>query len=142
MTVTREAEGSAKVVRADEQGATDRNEVVVEGRVSAAPERRTLPSGDEVVALRVVVRRGEGGVDTLPVAVGPAPPAGTRPKRGQVGRRLLGRATKLPAGARVRVRGTLRRRWWRTGGDLRSRIEVRAATVEPLDDEASVDGAR
>ena len=38
----------------------DVNAVRLRGRVSGAPERRVLPSGDEVVALRVVVRRADG----------------------------------------------------------------------------------
>jgi hypothetical protein len=35
----------------------DLNEVRLVGRVSGRPERRTLPSGDQLVSLRLVVRR-------------------------------------------------------------------------------------
>lgn len=107
----------------------DTNEVVLEGRVSAAPERRVLPSGDEVVSLRVVVRRADGAVDTLPVSVGPAPPKGRRPQPGQVGRRLVATAAAVPSDACVRVEGALRRRWWRAGEAARSRIEVAARSL-------------
>lgn len=121
---------SAARARRGEGGGT--NEVVLEGRLSGQPERRTLPSGDELVSLRLVVRRDEGGVDTFPVAVGPAPPLGVRPARGQIGRRLLAAAALLPPDGLVRVEGSLRRRWWRDGGTPQSLIEVRARAVEPL----------
>lgn len=123
--------------RARRGGGNGTNEVVLEGRVSGQPERRTLPSGDELVTLRLVVRRDEGGVDTLRVAVGPAPPVGTRPARGQIGRRLLSAAALLPADGQVRVEGSLRRRWWRDGGTPQSLIEVRARAVEPLEQSGS-----
>jgi single-strand DNA-binding protein len=113
--------------------AEDRNEVRLVGRVSGAPERRSLPSGDELVSLRVVVGRRPSGVDTLDVAVGPAPPSGARPREGQVGRRLLASAERLEPGDRVEVRGSLRRRWWGTGGVRQSRVEVRAEELVPVE---------
>lgn len=109
------------------------NEVRIIGRTSGAPERRTLPSGDEVVLFRVVVPRPTGGADTLPVAVGPAPVAG-RAGPGQVGRRLLAQAERTRPGDRVEVSGELRRRWWSTGTGSASRIEIRAASVTRVDD--------
>jgi single-strand DNA-binding protein len=112
--------------------AEDRNEVRLVGRVSGAPERRSLPSGDELVSLRVVVSRRPSGVDTLDVAVGPAPPSGARPREGQVGRRLLASAERLEPGDRVEVRGSLRRRWWGSGRVRQSRVEVRAEEVAPV----------
>ncbi|MGH3442849.1 MAG: single-stranded DNA-binding protein, partial [Nitriliruptorales bacterium] len=43
------------------------NRVALEGRLSSAPESRTLPSGDSLVLLRVVVPRPGGrGADSLP----------------------------------------------------------------------------
>lgn len=123
------------------EATTDRswvvNEVRIVGRASGDPERRTLPSGDEVVLLRVVVPRPGGGADTLPVSVGPAPRRG-RPGVGQVGRRLLATAERTTPGTRVEVRGELRRRWWATGAGRASRIEVRARSVAaiPADGEA------
>jgi single-strand DNA-binding protein len=126
----------------------DRNEVELIGRVSGDPTRRSLPSGDEVVHLRVVVRRTHQGVDTLDVTVGPAPPAGARRRPGQSGRRLLGTAERLSDGDRVRIEGELRRRWWGAGGHRQSRVEVRAHHLvavasaegrEPGDDPAAPD---
>lgn len=104
----------------------DANLVRLSGRVSGTPERRTLPSGDEVVAVRLVVRRPDGTVDTLPVRVGPAPPRGRRPREGQTGRRLLAAAAALQPDDRVEVEGCLRRRWWNAGTTRQSRIEVEA----------------
>jgi single-strand DNA-binding protein len=109
-----------------EDAAPDHNEVRLVGRVSGRPERRALPSGDEVVTLRVVVRRTPSGVDTLDVSLGPAPPPGARPRTGQVGRRLLSAAERFADGDRVEVVGSVRRRWWGSGGVRQSRVEVRA----------------
>ena len=108
----------------------DRNEVVLTGRVTSPAERRVLPSGDEVVTLRVTVRRHGGGSDTVRVAVGPAPARGRRPGADQVGRRMLAAAEALDTGARVTVAGELRRRWWDGGGARRSLVEVRATSVD------------
>jgi single-strand DNA-binding protein len=121
----------------------DRNEVQLVGRVSSPPTRRTLPSGDEVVQLRVVVRRAHEGVDTLDVTVGPAPPSGARRRPGQTGRRLLGAAEQVADGARVRIEGELRRRWWGSGRVRQSRVEVRAHHVVPVagPDEPGQDGS-
>lgn len=105
------------------------NEVRIIGRASAPPERKVLPSGDEVVLLRVVVPRAGGlGSDTIPVAVGPAPSSG-RPGPDQVGRRLLARAERTAAGDHVEVCGELRRRWWRTPAGRANRIEINAASI-------------
>jgi single-strand DNA-binding protein len=128
-----EAEAVVHDLDTAEGPVADRNEVRLVGRVSGAPERRSLPSGDELVSLRVVVSRHPSGVDTLDVAVGPAPPSGARPRDGQVGRRLLASAERLEPGDRVEVRGSLRRRWWGTGGVRQSRVEVRAEELAPVE---------
>ena len=114
----------------------DHNEVELVGRLSGPVERRALPSGDELAQFRVVVRRDSGGADTLPVQLGPAPPAGSRKGRRLVGRRELAAALRLDPGRRVRVVGSLRRRWWQAGGARRSRVEVAATSVVALPDPA------
>lgn len=108
------------------------NEVRLVGRLSESRERRVLPSGDEVLALIVAVDRPDGGVDAIPVQVGPAPGPGRRPTSRQVGRRELAASERLPVGATVEVTGSLRRRWWAgpTGGQ--SRVEVTADSVRAL----------
>ena len=48
---------------------TEVNRVEITGRVSGPPASRTLPSGDELVTLRVVVARDDGQpVDTIDCA--------------------------------------------------------------------------
>jgi single-strand DNA-binding protein len=108
----------------------DVNAVRIRGRVSTTPERRSLPSGDEVVALRVVVRRVDATtVDAIDVTIGPAPAPHGRRAEGQVGRRVLAAAERLTVDDRVEVVGQLRRRWWEAGGARRSRLEVRGTSV-------------
>lgn len=104
--------------------ATSANEVLLVGRVAAAPEERELPSGDLLVAVRVVV-------DRPPPAV--APPQGVRPPTIDTidcvaftagARRTV---TAWQPGDVVRVEGSLRRRFWRGGQGLASRYEVEVA---------------
>lgn len=87
------------------------NEVVLTGRVSGDPEHRQMPSGDELVTLRVVVVRGAGQpVDTIDCACWSA------------GARRAARGVK--DGTRVRIEGSIRRRFFRTPGGAASRYEV------------------
>lgn len=103
------------------------NEVHLAGRLAAAPEQRTLPSGDELVTLRIIVDRpapakGEKEtrqrVDSLECAV-------WRPR---VQRSVLG----WRAGDLVEVSGALRRRFFRSGGGVASRVEVEVATARVI----------
>jgi single-strand DNA-binding protein len=96
------------------------------GRVSAAPEERALPSGDEIVTWRLVVARParragptqRSQVDTLDCV------AWTSTARRS--------ARRLAAGDTVEVQGALRRRFWRTTGGPASRCEVEASRVRRL----------
>jgi single-strand DNA-binding protein len=103
----------------------DRNEVMLVGRLAAAPESRTLPSGDELAVWRLVVRRhpragppGRPGVDTVDCATFSAA--------------LRRQAARMQAGDRVEVVGALRRRFWRTPSGPASRYEVEASKVRRL----------
>ena len=126
---------------ADEQVAV--NSVRLVGRVSAEPEHRELPSGDELVQLRVIVVRparptraarasgggrgsaaaagaGESGapraqVDTIDVTCWTA---GTRRS-----------AARLQPGQVVEVHGALRRRFFKAGAVTQSRYEVEASLL-------------
>jgi single-strand DNA-binding protein len=108
---------------------TDHAEVTVIGRLGARVTQRTLPSGDVVTVFTVVVdrpsrARHEGGpaVDAIPCQT----------FRSGVNRRLA----TLREGDRVRVEGTLRRRFWRTASGLGSALEVEAGSLRrmrPLD---------
>ncbi len=90
---------------------TSVNTVELSGRVSGEPELRELPSGDQLVTLRLVVTRPSGGpVDTIDLACW-SPSA----------RRSAGRVSD---GDQVHVTGALRRRFFRTPGGAASRYEV------------------
>jgi single-strand DNA-binding protein len=99
------------------------NDVLLVGRLAATPEVRSLPSGDVVVTFRLVVdrpaRRHLSGsaarVDTLDCAA----------FRSDVRRRCQ----RWEPGDVVEVRGSLRRRFFRTGGGPASRYEVEVATA-------------
>lgn len=102
------------------------NEVHLVGRVSGEPAARELPSGDEVVQLRLVVarpaRRGGSGrtqVDTLDVACWTA--------------RTRGAAVRLEPGSGVEVTGALRRRFFAAQGARASRYEVEASTLRRVE---------
>ena len=87
------------------------NLVELTGRMSGDPATREMPSGDELVTLRLVVARSDGGpVDTIDCACWSA-----------ASRRAAGR---LGDGDRIRVEGSLRRRFFRTPGGAASRYEV------------------
>ncbi|WP_151523388.1 single-stranded DNA-binding protein [Serinicoccus kebangsaanensis] len=105
------------------------NQVHLTGRVSGDPEERSLPSGDVLVQLRVVVPRprarrgGSSGasrqrVDTIDVTCWSA--------------RTRGAALRLEDGAGVHVTGALRRRFFRTGAGVASRYEVEAASLRSV----------
>jgi single-strand DNA-binding protein len=115
---------STRRPRADEggvaQGEDTRpvNEVRLRGRLGAAPDQRVLPSGDPVVAFRVVVdrpvpssaSRSAARVDTVDCTAFTA----------VVRRRCL----RWDAGDVVEVRGSLRRRFFRAAGGAASRYDV------------------
>lgn len=87
------------------------NSVELVGRVSGEPDARVLPSGDDLVTLRVVVPRPAGGpVDTIDLA------CWSRSARRS--------ALRMADGDRVHVVGALRRRFFRTPGGAASRYEV------------------
>lgn len=103
------------------------NEVRLVGRVSGEPTVRTMPSGDELVQLRVVVprpeRRGDPArgrqVDTIDVACWAA-----RARRS---------AARLPDGQGVEVRGSLHRRFFATATGRASRYEVDATSIRRVE---------
>lgn len=98
------------------------NEVVLCGRVAAAPEERTLPSGDSIVTTRVIVQRespGRGGsgsarskqrVDAIDCVAWTA--------------RVQRTIRRWRPGDRVHVEGALRRRFYRGAQGTVSRVEV------------------
>lgn len=94
---------------------TTTNEVRLVGRVSQQPEGRVLPSGDVVWTFRMVVPRAPGhrsrqSVDTIDCAAWSA-----RSRRS---------VAAWSADDVVEVRGSLRRRFFRSAGAVASRVEV------------------
>jgi single-strand DNA-binding protein len=100
------------------------NEVVLVGTLSAEPEVRELPSGDELCVCRLVVPRdkvrvlpsGRKGpsVDLVDLAAWAA-----RPRKAMTG---------WKPGDEVEVRGALRRRFYQAGGRTSSRVEVEVSS--------------
>lgn len=95
------------------------NQVELVGRIGSRVEDRELPSGDVITTFSVTVDRArEVAVD--------------RASRIRVdviacvanGRRMASRVHRLEPGQSVRVRGVLRRRFWRGGSGLQSSTEV------------------
>jgi single-strand DNA-binding protein len=86
------------------------NLAVLVGRLSREPTEVQLPSGDRLVRFEVTVARADGPADSVPVSWLAAP----------------ARALGFAAGDQVAVVGTVRRRFFRSGGRLDSRTEVAA----------------
>ena len=108
------------------------NAVRLSGRVSAAPEARLLPSGDEVVSFRLVVprsasarRRSKQRVDTIECSAWSA--------------RLRRSVRRLEAGDPVTVTGELRRRFTRGAAGPMSWVNVDLETCERSTDAASAE---
>lgn len=124
------------------------NEVTLVGRVAAEAVSRPLPSGDTVWTFRTIVDRTAGSTTARPAA----PKAGRRagPKDGSEGPRRRagrqvdtldcavwsGRARRTVAGLRagdlVEVRGSVRRRFFRTGAAVQSRVEVEVGSLRVI----------
>lgn len=98
------------------------NIAVVTGHLSRPPDRRTLPSGEELLSCDLSVVGSDDKAESVPVAW-PAPPAS---------------ASQLEAGDAVLVVGRVRRRFFRSGGSTQSRTEVVASAMIPLRRKAAV----
>ena len=99
----------------------DANAVSLVGRLSSVDPVRDLPSGDQLLAFRLVVRRparvrARGAtVDVIDCHVATAKL-----------RRAVG---ALELGARLEVDGSLRRRFFRAGGAMGSRYAVEVSAL-------------
>ncbi len=123
-TTAQTSGGAEQDVSRDRAAAQAHNEVVLVGRVSAAPEERELPSGARLVTLRLVVdrpptrgnpARTRRAVDVIDIACW--------------SRRTQRSAERLRPDDVVRVEGALRRRFFAAGGARASRHEVEAARL-------------
>ena len=97
------------------------NLVLLQGTLSRASERRTLPSGDQLVQYEVTTRDADGRADSVPV-VWPAAPA----------------RAEFDAGVTVVVAGRVRRRYFRAGGVTGRRTEVVADGVVVAGSKAAI----
>lgn len=100
------------------------NHVELIGRVSAAPETRVLPSGDQIVSFRLIVprdlaarRRTRQTVDTVQCTAWTAA--------------LRRKVARLTAGATVQVSGQLRIRFSRGPGGVLGRVTVDLEACAP-----------
>lgn len=102
----------------------ENNQVLLTGRVSAAPVARELPSGDRMVSMRIVVPRPRKASDT----------------RNQVdvidlvawSKSTQRTATRLKPEDIIEAQGTLRRRFFQSGQARISRYEVELTRVRKL----------
>lgn len=112
----------------------DNNSVRLTGRISAPPESRVLPSGDELVSFRLIVRRSESArrrskqvVDTIECSVW----------RAALRRSVL----KLGAGTEVTVTGQLRRRFSSGGAGVASWVSVEVGSCQKVRPAAVASGS-
>lgn len=102
------------------------NEVRLAGRLSVAPQVKELPSGDEIVQLRVVVPRRTRRKAT--------PTAKAGPSQDTIEVTCWSKRTRTRAAAfgkddEVEVEGSLHRRFFTTPGGPQSRYEVEATAL-------------
>lgn len=97
----------------------DLNLAVVRGRLTSPPRRRTLPSGDELFQLELTTGLAAGAV-SVPVVRICAP-----------GDRTIATISQWGAGLELLVVGTVRRRFFHSGGATRSATEVVADRIVP-----------
>jgi hypothetical protein len=91
------------------------NVTVLVGTLGRAPEVRTLPSGDRVLALELTIRPAGAAAESVPIAwYDPPEPA-----------------VLWIAGEELLVVGRTRRRFFRAAGLTQSRTEVVATAIVP-----------
>jgi len=100
--------------------------VMIVGRLGSRVEARTLPSGDEVTVFTVIVDRSAKDQSRSGGRAATVDSISCQTFRAAVARRL----GTLEAGTWVQVEGTLRRRFWRSGGGLSSAMEVDVVRLE------------
>ena len=107
----------------DPNVAMDVNELVISGRLAAAPDYRVLESGSTMARLLVAVRSEEphSRLDVLPVVW-------WEPQGYFV-------AAPPGVGSRVSIAGSVQRRYWESADGRRSKIEVVAAHVSVIDED-------
>ena len=100
------------------EGTDPLNEVTLRGRVSGDPQSRELPSGSVLVSFRLVLAR-----ERTPMTVA-SKQSSDWIECAAWGARVRKQALSWRDGDLVEVRGALRRRFFRTGDQGRSSVEV------------------
>lgn len=127
-TRTKNRNGGARPSRTTEADPPALNVVHLVGRLSAPPAVKYLPSGAEVVQLRLVVDRPAGAIRRASSDAGRSPTVDTIDVA--CWRADLRRRAMTWAGTeRVEIKGALRRRFWRAAHGVASRYEVEAETA-------------
>lgn len=108
--------------------ASDMNDVILEGRLTADPETRLLPSGSKVAKFRIANNKYR------PVAdfdeANPEYRKFTTFMAVDAWNSLAEKCQTLQKGSRVRITGQLKQEQWESAdGDPRSRIVLNAQTV-------------
>lgn len=109
---------SAQKEEASEEVDYSLNDVALRGWVTTIASERELPSGDLVVQFRIAISRPEGGVDTIDLESWSAKTRRT--------------ASSLKDGEWVEISGSIRRRFWKSGGALASRWQVVTSEIKRL----------
>ncbi len=88
------------------------------GEVSDLPTEITLPSGEEIIEIRLSVAPTGSVKSSLDITV--------REKS------LMRRARSLKVGNTIAVQGELHRRFWRSGGSVSTRLDIEADSLEKV----------
>ena len=109
----------------------DINRVTLQGRLATKPEIRQFDNGTRMVRLLITTRQGEPRrrVDVVPISVWDLEDARIEAIR------------DTPVGATIRIAGTIQRRFWSSGEDGRSGLEVVADEVYDPEHECPCCGA-
>lgn len=104
------------------------NTVQLSGRLAAEPEERVLPSGDRLWTCRLIVPRA----DVRMLASGRKGPSVDVVDLAGWSAKVRRSMRAWHAGDVVGVEGALRRRFYRSGGQTASRMEVEVTTARVL----------
>jgi single-strand DNA-binding protein len=113
------------------------NEVLLQGRISSLLTEKSLPSGDVVLEMRIVVERPRRKQSAKSVAGGEEPGVDSKRARREVDSIDLAmwspksqrQARKLAVGDWVQCKGAIRRRFWRSANGLASRWQIEVADI-------------
>lgn len=95
------------------------NQVKLCGWVTTIARTKELPSGDLITQFRIAIIRPEGGVDTIDLE------AWTKATRKK--------AEELKDGEWVKITGSIRRRFWKSGAGLASQWSVVTKSIKKVE---------